>query len=42
MDPFRNYSKAGDNEALKRWAAARLPALQDHLREAQALKGGAP
>ena len=41
IDLFRNYSQAGDNEALKLWAASRLPALQDHLREAEALKGGA-
>ncbi|MGG5810011.1 DUF4142 domain-containing protein [Falsiroseomonas sp. CW058] len=37
VDMFRNYSQAGDDEALKRWAADRLPRLQDHLRKAQAL-----
>lgn len=42
IDLFRNYSQVGDNDALKRWAASRLPTLQNHFREAQALKGGAP
>lgn len=37
VDMFRNYSQAGDDEALKRWAAERLPLLQEHLRKAQAL-----
>lgn len=37
VDLFRNYTQAGDDEALKRWAAERLPRLQDHLRKAQAL-----
>ncbi|WP_161600964.1 DUF4142 domain-containing protein [Teichococcus oryzae] len=39
IDLFRNYAQGGDNEELKRWAAARLPVLQDHLSKAQALKG---
>ncbi|MCB4825061.1 DUF4142 domain-containing protein [Roseicella aerolata] len=42
LDLCRNYAQAADDETLKRWAAARLPVLQAHLREAQALKGGSP
>ncbi|SDB74325.1 DUF4142 domain-containing protein [Belnapia rosea] len=42
VDLFRNYAQVGDNAALKSWAASRLPVLQDHLAQAQALKGKAP
>ncbi|PHK93386.1 hypothetical protein CR162_18790 [Pseudoroseomonas rhizosphaerae] len=39
VDLFRNYAQVGDNEELKRWAAAHLPVLQAHLSKARALKG---
>lgn len=39
IDLFRNYSQVGDDEALKRWAASRLPVLQQHFEKARALKG---
>lgn len=34
---FERYSKGGDNEKLKAWAARTLPALQHHLEMAQEL-----
>jgi len=34
---FDRYSKGGDNAALKEWATATLPHLQDHLKQAEAL-----
>ncbi|HWU64083.1 MAG TPA: DUF4142 domain-containing protein [Ensifer sp.] len=37
VDLFRAYSNTGDNEALKKWAGDTLPALQEHLKMAQAL-----
>lgn len=38
VDLFRNYSQQGDNADLKRWAGAQLPTLQEHLRDAQAMR----
>lgn len=38
IDLLRNYAQRGDDEALRRWAAAQLDMLQGHLREAQALR----
>jgi putative membrane protein len=35
VDLFRAYSQSGDDEQLKRWASQTLPALEEHLREAQ-------
>jgi putative membrane protein len=40
VDLFRNYAASGDNAALKQWAAATLPTLQEHLRQAQQLQSG--
>ena len=37
VDLFRAYSNTGDNEALKTWAGKTLPALEEHLKMAQAL-----
>jgi len=34
---FEDYSKSGDNEALKDWASDTLPALKEHLKEAREL-----
>jgi len=34
---FEDYSKSGDNEALKEWAADTVPTLKDHLKEAREL-----
>ena len=34
---FERYAKAGDNDALKSWAAATLPKLRKHLSMAQTL-----
>jgi putative membrane protein len=34
---FENYAHNGDNVALKRWAAATLPHLQEHLAMAEKL-----
>ncbi len=34
---FEDYSKSGDNDALKEWAGDTLPALKDHLKEAREL-----
>ena len=38
VDLFRAYSQSGDDEQLKRWASQTLPALEEHLREAQQLQ----
>jgi putative membrane protein len=35
---FESYAAAGDNDNLKKWAGDTLPALKDHLKEAQDLK----
>ncbi len=37
VNVFRAYSQSGDDEQLKRWASQTLPALEEHLREAQQL-----
>ncbi len=37
VELFRAYAQSGDNEQLKRWASQTLPALEEHLREAQQL-----
>lgn len=37
VELFRAYARSGDNEQLKRWASQTLPALEEHLREAQQL-----
>ena len=34
---FEDYSKSGDNDALKEWAADTVPALKEHLEEAREL-----
>ena len=34
---FEDYSKSGDNEALKEWAADTVPTLKEHLEEARDL-----
>ncbi len=34
---FQDYSKSGDNDALKDWASDTLPTLKDHLKEAREL-----
>jgi putative membrane protein len=34
---FERYSKGGDSEALKQWAAKTLPTLKEHLKMAQDL-----
>jgi putative membrane protein len=34
---FENYSRSGDNNDLKSWAAEKLPTLQQHLQMAQSL-----
>lgn len=34
---FQDYSKSGDNEALKEWAADTVPTLKEHLEEARDL-----
>ncbi len=34
---FQDYSKSGDNEALKEWAADTVPTLKEHLKEARDL-----
>jgi putative membrane protein len=38
VDLFRAYAQSGDDEQLKRWASQTLPALEEHLREAQQLQ----
>ena len=38
VDVFRAYAQSGDDEQLKRWASQTLPALDEHLREAQQLQ----
>jgi putative membrane protein len=35
---FESYAAAGDNDDLKKWAADTVPALKEHLKEAQDLK----
>ena len=35
---FEDYAKDGDNADLKKWAAATLPHLKQHLKMAQKLK----
>ncbi|MFT8897516.1 MAG: DUF4142 domain-containing protein [Acetobacter sp.] len=34
---FRRYAKSGENDALKKWAGDTIPALEEHLRMAEAL-----
>lgn len=34
---FQDYSKSGDNDALKEWTADTLPTLKDHLKQARQL-----
>ncbi|WP_149539980.1 DUF4142 domain-containing protein [Siccirubricoccus phaeus] len=40
VDLFRNYAAAGEDANLRQWAAATLPALEEHLRMAQQLQRG--
>lgn len=40
VDLFSNYARAGDNAQLKQWASQTLPALQQHLQQAQQLLRG--
>ncbi|MFC7476570.1 DUF4142 domain-containing protein [Dankookia sp. GCM10030260] len=40
VDLFSNYSRSGDTPQLKQWAEKTLPALQEHLKLAQALQQG--
>ena len=40
VDLFGNYARAGDNAQLKQWASQTLPALQQHLQQAQQLLRG--
>ena len=37
VELFRAYAQSGDDARLKRWASQTLPALEEHLREAQQL-----
>ena len=37
IDLFERYAKGGENPKLKDWAGKTLPALQHHLKMAQAL-----
>jgi len=38
VDLFQDYSQGGDNANLKEWTKNTLPALKDHLQEAQTLQ----
>jgi len=38
IDMFQAYARAGDNAALKAWAGQTLPALREHLQQAQKLQ----
>ena len=38
VDLFRAYAQSGDTAELKQWASQTLPALEEHLREAQRLQ----
>ena len=40
VDLFGNYARAGDTAQLKQWASQTLPALQQHLQQAQQLLRG--
>jgi putative membrane protein len=40
VDMFSNYARSGDNAQLKQWASQTLPALQQHLQQAQQLMRG--
>lgn len=40
VDLFGNYARAGDNAQLRQWATQTLPALQQHLQQAQQLLRG--
>lgn len=37
VNMFEDYSKSGDNEALKEWAADTVPTLKEHLEEVREL-----
>ena len=38
VELFRAYAQSGDDARLKQWASQTLPALEEHLREAQQLQ----